>query len=102
MSSSQQPRKPEDLTRREFMRDGAAAAGLAVGRGGLSVMGSRRVPMPPKSAKTRSYNAEMEYRRLGKTGLWVSAVCMGGHWKRVNKMVPTAFQGDNFLGAKLE
>jgi hypothetical protein len=28
----------------------------------------------------------MEYRRLGKTGLWVSAVCLGGHWKRVNVM----------------
>jgi aryl-alcohol dehydrogenase-like predicted oxidoreductase len=25
----------------------------------------------------------MEYRRLGKTGLMVSAVCLGGHWKRV-------------------
>jgi aryl-alcohol dehydrogenase-like predicted oxidoreductase len=29
----------------------------------------------------------MEYRRLGKTGLWVSAVCMGGHWKRVDKVI---------------
>ncbi len=98
MSSSQQPRKPEDLTRREFMKDGAAAAaGVAVG---LSVMGSRRVNAA-EAAKTRSYNPEMEYRPLGKTGVWVSAVCMGGHWKRVNKMVPTAFQGDNFLGANL-
>ncbi|MHC4561010.1 MAG: aldo/keto reductase [Planctomycetota bacterium] len=36
--------------------------------------------------KTPSYNPDMEYRRLGKTGLWVSAVCLGGHWKRVNVM----------------
>jgi aryl-alcohol dehydrogenase-like predicted oxidoreductase len=28
----------------------------------------------------------MEYRHLGKTGLWVSAVCLGGHWKRVDVM----------------
>jgi aryl-alcohol dehydrogenase-like predicted oxidoreductase len=28
----------------------------------------------------------MEYRRLGKTGLWVSAVCLGGHWKRADVM----------------
>jgi aryl-alcohol dehydrogenase-like predicted oxidoreductase len=36
---------------------------------------------------TRSYNQAMEYRRLGKTGLWVSAVCLGGHWKRIEKVV---------------
>jgi predicted aldo/keto reductase-like oxidoreductase len=29
----------------------------------------------------------MEYRRLGQTGLWVSAVCLGGHWKRVDKVI---------------
>jgi aryl-alcohol dehydrogenase-like predicted oxidoreductase len=33
--------------------------------------------------QTRSHHPDMEYRRLGNTGLWVSAVCMGGHWKRV-------------------
>jgi aryl-alcohol dehydrogenase-like predicted oxidoreductase len=37
--------------------------------------------------QTRSYNPAMEYRRLGKTGLWVSAVCLGGHWKRIDKVV---------------
>jgi aryl-alcohol dehydrogenase-like predicted oxidoreductase len=25
----------------------------------------------------------MEYRRLGRTGIWVSAISMGGHWKKV-------------------
>jgi len=99
MSSSQQSHKPEDLTRREFMRDGAAAAaGLAVG---LSAMENRQANAA-EAAKTRSYNPDMEYRPLGKTGLWVSAVCMGGHWKRVNKMVPSAFEGDNFLAANLD
>jgi aryl-alcohol dehydrogenase-like predicted oxidoreductase len=34
---------------------------------------------------TPCYNPDMEYRRLGKTGLWVSVVCLGGHWKRIDK-----------------
>jgi aryl-alcohol dehydrogenase-like predicted oxidoreductase len=105
-SKSQQPSKPDNLTRRELLWDGtAAAAGLAVG---AAATGCKTQPHPdaPKTAaavqKTRSYNPSMEYRRLGKTNLWVSAVCMGGHWKRVNKMVPSAFEGDNFLAAKLD
>ncbi len=40
-----------------------------------------------------NYNPNMEYRRLGKTGLMVSAVCMGGHWKRVGAVLRRPFQG---------
>ena len=76
------------MTRREFMRDTTAAAGLAVG---LSALKPSTVlaASADKSAieKTRSYNPAMEYRRLGKTGLWVSAVCLGGHWKRIDKVI---------------
>jgi predicted aldo/keto reductase-like oxidoreductase len=35
-----------------------------------------------------NFNENMEYRRLGKTGLMISAVCLGGHWKRLDKVVP--------------
>jgi len=95
----QQAGRPENLTRREFMRDGAVtAAGVAAG---LGAMGSQNA-QAQEMQKTRSYNPNMTYRKLGKTGVWVSAVCMGGHWKRVNKMVPSAFEGDNFLAAKLD
>lgn len=95
-----QPSKTNDLTRREFMRDGAmAAAGLAVG---LGAAGSKNVYAETTRRKTRSYNPEMEYRRLGKTGLWVSAVCLGGHWKRVDKMVPGVFENKRWLSAKLD
>ena len=91
--------KPNDVTRRKFMRDGAmTAAGLAVGLGA----GSKNVYAETSKKKTRSYNSEMEYRRLGKTGLWVSAVCLGGHWKRVDKMVPGVFEGKAWLSAKLD
>jgi len=91
--------KEDGLTRREFMRDGAiAAAGLAVG---LGAVGSQSAYAEATMRKTRSYNPEMEYRPLGKTGLWVSAVCLGGHWKLVDKMVSGLFEGGNWLGADL-
>lgn len=73
-----------EISRRRFVQAGAAvAAALAVGAG-------PRLARPEDLAaiqKTPSYNPEMEYRRLGKTNLWVSAVCMGGHWKRINTMI---------------
>jgi predicted aldo/keto reductase-like oxidoreductase len=94
--------KDDRLSRRAFMRDGAiAAASLAAG---LGAVGSQNARAGDADAirKTRSYNPEMEYRRLGKTGLWVSAVCLGGHWKRVDKMVPDVFRGSKaWLNADL-
>ncbi|MBN1508004.1 MAG: aldo/keto reductase [Sedimentisphaerales bacterium] len=97
-STSEQPSRFDSLTRREFMRDGVAtAAGVTVGLGAMADQVHAQ-----EVTKTRSYNPKMEYHRLGRTGLWVSAVCMGGHWKRVNKIVPSAFKGDNFLAANLD
>jgi len=91
--------KAKDRTRREFMRDGTiAAAGVAVGLGGVA---GKSVHADTAKNKTRSYNPEMEYRRLGKTGLWVSAVCLGGHWKRLDKMVPDVFETQKWLSARL-
>ena len=71
------------VTRREFVRDGAiAAAGVAAG---LTPTYTVAAGNPAKADTTRilNYNPEMEYRRCGKTNLMVSAVCLGGHWKRV-------------------
>jgi aryl-alcohol dehydrogenase-like predicted oxidoreductase len=96
--------RQDGVTRRKFMRDGAiAAAGLTVGLGAAGCQSTQKGETCDKLAaeKTRSYNPEMEYRPLGKTGLWVSAVCLGGHWKRVNTMVPGIFEGGNWLGADL-
>lgn len=88
-----------DLTRRTFMRNGAAAAaGLTAG---LGATGCESMQFG-KAEKPRSYNPEMEYRPLGKTGLSISAVCLGGHWKRVDKMVPGVFKGGGWLSADLE
>ena len=82
----------EKVNRREFVRDTAVmVAGVAMA-GGLIDVQARIVPanaaeVPPAVKNTRNYNPNMEYRRLGKTGVWVSAVCMGGHWKRVDKVI---------------
>jgi len=70
------------VTRREFNR-AAAAAGLAAG---LAAATSTTTAQAVDTSKIPSYNPEMLYRRLGKTNLMVSCVCMGGHWKRINVM----------------
>jgi aryl-alcohol dehydrogenase-like predicted oxidoreductase len=68
------------------MRDVAAtAAGAVVG---LAAADNRTANAAGKQkAKILNYNSQMEYRRQGKTGLMVSAVCLGGHWKRVDKVL---------------
>ena len=82
------------------MHDGTiAAAGVAAG---LGIVGSQNAYAKASASKTRSYNPEMEYRPLGKTGLWVSTVCLGGHWKRVDTLVPEVFTGVGWLGTDLD
>jgi aryl-alcohol dehydrogenase-like predicted oxidoreductase len=44
----------------------------------------------------------MEYRPLGKTGLMVSAVCMGGHWKRMTAMMGAGFKGVGYSKEDLD
>jgi aryl-alcohol dehydrogenase-like predicted oxidoreductase len=75
------------LTRRNFLCDSAAAAtGTAIG---VAVPGVVRAgnPAGADTSKVLNYNPDMEYRRCGKTGLMVSAIALGGHWKRVAKMI---------------
>lgn len=91
--------KAKDINRREFMRDSAmTAAGVALGlRAASGAEGGTANPASASAAgedvtKTRSYNPNMEYRRLGKTGLWISAVSLGGHWKKL----PFKFATDEF------
>jgi aryl-alcohol dehydrogenase-like predicted oxidoreductase len=72
----------EHVSRRQFLQSTALAA-ASVGLAGFQAAAADA----DEVKKTRSYNPDMEYRRLGKTGLWVSAVCLGGHWKRVDKVI---------------
>ncbi len=68
----------EQITRRAFVHDTAvAAAGMAVA--GLASASTQAAAKPVDTSKILNYNPNMEYRRQGKTGLMVSAVCLGGH-----------------------
>ena len=93
--------KDSRLSRREFVRDSVVgAAALAAGAsmaGVVSVGNAAKVD----TSKIVSYNPDMEYRRCGKTNWMVSSVCLGGHWKRVDIMVPGLFQGGNWLGLNI-
>ncbi len=61
------------ITRRELLGAGAAIAATRAAAGADT----------PDPRHTRSYNENMEYRRLGRTNLMLSAVSMGGHWKKI-------------------
>jgi predicted aldo/keto reductase-like oxidoreductase len=75
----------QSYTRREFVQSTTSAtAALGLAAASSSAAGK---DVPAEVKNTRSYNPAMEYRRLGKTGLWVSAVCLGGHWKRIDKVI---------------
>jgi len=73
--------KHTPMNRREFVRDTAlAAASVAVGMTAASASGAEAAAdTPVDTSKILNYNPNMEYRRQGKTGLMVSAVCLGGH-----------------------
>jgi aryl-alcohol dehydrogenase-like predicted oxidoreductase len=84
----------DKMKRRDFVTGGALAAGALAGhaQGQTKAAPKAKAPAkaraatPARAPSTRNilnYNQNMEYRRLGKTGLMVSAISLGGHWKRI-------------------
>lgn len=78
------------LNRRQFVRTSAAAA--AVVASGLTPQAVSAGEQPRSEEKLDTsrilnYNPDMEYRRCGRTDMIVSAVALGGHWKRVVKLI---------------
>ena len=91
----------DNLTRREFVRNSTlAASGLAFGLMPTKTVGAGN-PTDEDTSKIPSYNSEMEYRRCGKTDMMISAVCLGGHWKRVDKVLPNKAGGRGWLISQL-
>jgi aryl-alcohol dehydrogenase-like predicted oxidoreductase len=76
-----------ELNRREFVRTGSlTAAGVASG-----LVAVKRIEAgsddEQEASNICSYNPDMEYRRCGRSNLMVSAVSLGGHWKRIHEFI---------------
>jgi aryl-alcohol dehydrogenase-like predicted oxidoreductase len=83
------------ITRREFVRDcPLAAVGLAAF---IKSANAQTI-----SSQPLNFNENMEYRRLGKTGLMVSAVCLGGHWKRIGSVIDGISESTGWSDAVLD
>jgi len=74
------------LSRRQFVCTTAAAAGAAAGLAPTFTVAAGN-PQGIDTSTILNYNPDMEYRRCGKTGLMVSAVALGGHWKRIEQVL---------------
>ncbi|NIP28812.1 MAG: hypothetical protein GWN67_06615 [Phycisphaerae bacterium] len=79
----------DKFSRRAFMRNTSLAAagtvaGALTGRGQAETKSCCSKPPQISTASILNYNEKMHYRRLGKSGLMVSEVSLGGHWKNRN------------------
>ncbi len=77
-------RDKHQLTRRQFVKTLAAAAAA-------SALSSAAAQEPqPNPKEILNYNEVMEYRRLGRTGLWCSRIGLGGHHRGRDQNVRNA------------
>ena len=82
------------LSRRSFIRGVSLAAAGAVARPLTAKVRAKASKTQPLS-KILNYNPKMGYRRLGRTGLMLSEVGLGGHWKdRLGKRYWDEFAND--------
>ncbi|MHC4507988.1 MAG: twin-arginine translocation signal domain-containing protein, partial [Planctomycetota bacterium] len=70
-----------NISRRTFIQKSSVvgAAGVAGALAGPAGAASRSAGAD--TSKILNYNPKMGYRRLGKTGLIISEVSLGGHWR---------------------
>ncbi|MBN1342264.1 MAG: aldo/keto reductase [Phycisphaerae bacterium] len=90
-----------DKTRREFLKATSAAVAGAALAGHSSVEAK-----PIDATKIKNHNPKMGYRRLGKTGIVISEVSLGGHGtqgleNRVQVLERAAELGMNYLDTNI-
>ena len=78
---------PNPINRRQFIGTGAAATAALITGLRNSPEAQAETAAAVDIRKILNCNSDMEYRRCGKTGLMISAIALGGHWKRVVKMI---------------
>lgn len=84
------------ISRRTFVRNTSlmAIGSLAAGFAGKA-LAAETVRKTADTSKILNYNPRMQYRRLGKTGLMVSEISLGGHWaNRDGKRYWLTFDGE--------
>ncbi len=74
--------RKEPISRRTFICSTSLAAAGAVAGNLTAQAGAAEQAVD--TAKILNYNQKMHYRRLGKSGLMLSEVSLGGHWKNRN------------------
>ncbi len=68
------------LSRRDFLRKTSLAAAAVAGMAAGTQSASPQVSKINDTSKILNYDPRMGYRRLGRTGLMISEVALGGHW----------------------
>jgi aryl-alcohol dehydrogenase-like predicted oxidoreductase len=84
----------QDMSRRDFVRTTAGAAAGAA----LSTAAASQADAAPQvdTSTILNYNPKMGYRRFGKTGVMISEMSLGGHWKnRTGGRYWASFPNDN-------
>jgi predicted aldo/keto reductase-like oxidoreductase len=72
--------KKKGISRREFLKDSSLlGAGAFLAAAGAKTSEGMELKLDP--SKAVNYNPKMKYRRLGKTGLMLSEISLGGHWR---------------------
>lgn len=74
------------VSRRLFVKGAAAAASIAAGLPATKTVRAGN-PEQQDTSKILNYNPAMEYRRCGRTEMMISAAVLGGHWKRIDRMI---------------
>ena len=91
------------MKRRDFITGAAVvAAGAAAGGFNLCEAQKAKPEAPPSRRSILNFNENMDYRKLGKTGLMVSSVCLGGHWKRVGRHLSKPIEATGYAKTDME